>query len=205
MSTIPAGTYTDVTVTGICHIFGAVTGPAVGSGGAEVITNCNAAGGAVNVLGDLTVAPNGVLDAGSCAPTVTVGGDVSVGSGGTLILGCSPNLVIMPPVPPFPTLCPGITTHNSIGGNVTADQALAVIFHTNMIKGNLSVHGGGGGANCNVDPNLSVVLDSKLGPTPELQAMPSSCATARSSLKPTAPGSIPNNHAATGLDRASLP
>jgi hypothetical protein len=122
-----------------------------------------------------------------------------------LILGCSPNLVIMPPVPSFPTLCPGITTHDSIGGNVTPDQALAVIFHTNTIKGNLSVHGGGGGANCNVDPNLSVVLDSKLGPTPELQAMPSSCATARSSLKPTAPGSIPNNHAATGLDRASLP
>src|SRR5438876_3462471 len=53
MSTIPAGTYTQVTVTGICHILGAVTGPAVGPGGAEVITNCNAPGGAVNVLGSL--------------------------------------------------------------------------------------------------------------------------------------------------------
>jgi hypothetical protein len=169
MSTIPAGTYTQVTVTGICHILGAVTGPAVGPNGAEVITNCNAPGGAVNVLGGLTIAPNAFLDAGSCAPAVTVSGGVSVGSGGTFILGCAPNLVIMPPVPPFPTLCPGITTSDRIRGNVTADQPLAVIFHKNTIDGKVSVHGGGGGLNCNADLNLSAALDSALGnqgPTP---------------------------------------
>jgi hypothetical protein len=169
MSTIPAGTYTQVTVTGICHILGAVTGPAVGPGGAEVITNCNAPGGTVHVLGNLIIAPNAFLDAGSCAPAVAVGGNVSVGSGGTFILGCSPFLVIMPPVPPFPTLCPGITTSDSIGGNVTADHALAVIFHANTINGNLSVEGGGGGLNCNPDANLSAALDSAhgdQGPTP---------------------------------------
>src|SRR5215469_6502186 len=37
MSTIPAGTYAQVTVTGVCHILGAVTGPAVGPNGTEVI------------------------------------------------------------------------------------------------------------------------------------------------------------------------
>ena len=169
MSTIPAGTYTDVTVTGICHILGAVTGPMWPDTTKENITNCKTAGGAVNILGKLTIAPNAFLDAGSCAPAVTVGGNVAVGSGGTLILGCSPNLVIMPPVPPFPTLCPGITTSDSIGGNVTADQPLAVIFHKNTIDGNISVHGGGGGLNCNADLNLSAALDSSLGnlgPTP---------------------------------------
>jgi len=117
----------------------------------------------------LTIAPNAFLDAGSCAPTVTVAGNVSVGSGGTFILGCSPFLVIMPPVPPFPTLCPGITTSDSIGGNVTSDQPLALIFHATTINGNVSVLGGGGGVNCNADLTLSAALDSELGslgPTP---------------------------------------
>jgi hypothetical protein len=174
MATIPAGTYTSVTVTGICHILGAVTGPAVGPGGAEVITNCNVAGGPVDVLGTLTVAPGAFLDAGSCAPSVTVGGGIAVGSGGTLILGCEPFLVIMPPVPPFPTLCPGLVTHDSIGGGVTADHPLAMIFHENTITGGLTVRGGGGGTgicNSNGDPTppsgdltLSAALDSALAP-----------------------------------------
>jgi len=169
MSTIPAGTYAQVTVTGVCHILGAVTGPAVGPNGTEVITNCNVPGGPVNILGDLTVTPDGFLDAASCAPSVTVGGNVAVGSGGTLILGSEPFLVIMPPVPPFPTLCPGLVTSDSIGGNVSSDNALALIVHETAISGNVSLAGGGGGVNCKPDLNLSVALDSKLGtegPTP---------------------------------------
>ena len=83
---IPAGTYTQVTVTGICRILGAVTGPKIGPD-TGVIKNCNARGGPVNVLGGLTIAPNGFLDAGSCAPTVNVSGGVADGSGGGLILG----------------------------------------------------------------------------------------------------------------------
>jgi hypothetical protein len=116
---IPAGTYTQVTVTGICRILGAVTGPKIGPD-TGVIKNCNARGGPVNVLGGLTIAPNGFLDAGSCAPTVNVSGGVAVGSGGGLILGCSPFLVVAPPAPPFPSLCPGITTSNVIKRGVTA-------------------------------------------------------------------------------------
>jgi hypothetical protein len=169
MSTIPAGTYAQVTVTGVCHILGAVTGPAVGPNGTEVITNCGVPGGPVTILGNLTVAPDGFLDAGSCAPSVTVGGNVSVGDSGTLILGCEPFLVIMPPVPPFPTLCPGLVTTDTIGGNVVSTGALAIIVHETAIGGNVSLAGGGGGVNCTPDLNLSAALDSKLGtegPTP---------------------------------------
>jgi hypothetical protein len=82
MSTIPAGTYANVTVTGICHILGAVTGPIVN--GTQSFTNCTNPGGPVDVLGNLTVAPGAFLDAGSCAPTITVGGNVLVGSGSTV-------------------------------------------------------------------------------------------------------------------------
>jgi len=156
---IPAGTYTQVTVTGICRILGAVTGPAIGPGGTEVITNCNAPSGPVNVLGGLTIAPNGFLDAGSCAPTLNVSGGVAVGSGGGLVLGCSPFLVVAPPTPPFPSLCPGITTSNVITGGVTATQPMTLIFHSNTISGGLSVQGGGGGVNCDSNPNLSAAFD----------------------------------------------
>jgi len=156
---IPAGTYTHVTVTGICRILGAVTGPAIGPGGTEVVTNCSAASGPVDVLGGLTIAPNGFLDAGSCAPTVNVSGGLAVGSGGGLVLGCSPFLVVAPPTPPFPSLCPGITTSNIIKGGVTATQPTTLIFHSNTIYGGLSVQGGGGGVNCDSNPNLSAAFD----------------------------------------------
>ena len=154
---IPAGTYTQVTVAGICRILGAVTGPIIG--GTQVIKNCNVPGGPVNVLGGLTIAPNGFLDAGSCAPTVNVSGGVAVGSGGGLVLGCSPFLVVAPPAPPFPSVCAGITTSNVIKGGVTATQPSTLIFHSNAIFGGLSVHGGGGGVNCDTNPNLSAALD----------------------------------------------
>ena len=156
---IPAGTYTQVTVAGICRILGAITGPKNGPGGTQVIKNCNARGGPVNVLGGLTIAPNGFLDAGSCAPTVNVSGGVAVGSGGGLVLGCSPFLVVAPPAPPFPSLCPGITTSNVIKGGVTATQPSTLIFHSNAIFGGLSIQGGGGGVNCDTNPNLSAALD----------------------------------------------
>jgi hypothetical protein len=156
---IPAGTYTQVTVTGICRILGAVTGPAIGPGGTEVITNCNAASGPVIVRAGLTIAPNGFLDAGSCAPTLDVSGGVTVGSGGGLVLGCSPFLVVAPPAPPFPSLCPGITTSNVITGGVRANQAMTLIFHSNTISGGVAVQGGGGGVNCDTNPNLSAAFD----------------------------------------------
>jgi hypothetical protein len=156
---IPGGTYTHLTVTGICRILGSVTGPTIGPGGTEVITNCNAASGPVNVLGGVTIAPNGFLDAGSCAPKLNVSGGIAVGSAGGLVLGCSPFLVVAPPTPPFPSLCPGITTSNVIKGGVTAIQPTTLIFHSNTIYGGLSVQGGGGGVNCNSNANLSAAFD----------------------------------------------
>jgi hypothetical protein len=67
--------------------------------------------------------------------------------------------VVAPPTPPFPTLCPGITTSNVIKGGVSANQPLTLIFHSNTITGGLSVQGGGGGVNCDTNPNLSAAFD----------------------------------------------
>jgi len=156
---IPAGTYSQVTVTGICRILGAITGPKIGPGGSQVITNCKTASDPVTVLGGLAVAANGFLDAGSCAPTLNVTGGITVEKGGGLVLGCSPFLVVAPPTPPFPSLCPGITTSNVIKGGVKANQPMTLIFHSNTITGGVSVQGGGGGVNCDNNPNLTAAFD----------------------------------------------
>lgn len=113
----------------------------------------------VTVLGGLAVAANGFLDAGSCAPTLNVTGGITVEKGGGLVLGCSPFLVVAPPTPPFPSLCPGITTRNVIKGGVKANQPLTLIFHSNTITGGVSVQGGGGGVNCDNNPNLTAAFD----------------------------------------------
>jgi hypothetical protein len=59
-----------------------------------------------------------------------------VGSGGTLILGCSPSFG-----------CAN-TTSNTIGGDVRAFQPLGLLFHSNTVRGDISVRGGGGGVSC---------------------------------------------------------
>jgi hypothetical protein len=127
---IPAGTYGSIVVTGVCYT------PA----------------GNVTVRGDLTVAPGALLDAATqgdptASPvvpaTVVIGGNVFVGKGAALILGCSPNIFCSNP--------PGIT-YDRIGGNLTGIGALGVVVHSASIQGNVSLFGGGGGVNCNSTP-----------------------------------------------------
>src|SRR5690349_3463497 len=69
---IPSGTYSSVTVTGFCD---------VASDGSAVI----------NIVGNLNVAPGGVLDAQSSPSTITVGHNVTAGAGALLGLGCQPS------------------------------------------------------------------------------------------------------------------
>ncbi len=118
---VPAGTYHSIVVTGVCYM------PA----------------GTIVVRDDLTVAPGALLDA--TAPgdpaanplvpaTVLVGGDVSVGKGAVLLLGCSPNIA-----------CPQGVTYDRIGGDLTAKGALGVVVHNTTIAGDFSLVGGGGG------------------------------------------------------------
>ncbi len=119
---VSPGTYASMIITGVCYM------PA----------------GTVIVRGDLTVAPGALLDAvtpgdpagpGALLPaTVLVGGNVSVGHGAVLFLGCSPNIS-----------CPMAVTYDRIGGSLTATGALGVVIHSTSIGGDLSMLGGGGG------------------------------------------------------------
>ncbi len=109
--------------------------------------------GNVVILGNLTVAPGALLDAvtpGDPADNpllpahVSIGGSVTVGSDGVLVLGCSPNNGCTTP-PMGNTTAPAISD-DSIGGNVTAVNAEAVVIHSTSIGGSVSIFGGGGGA-----------------------------------------------------------
>jgi hypothetical protein len=65
-----------------------------------------------------------------------VKGDIVVGAGGTVLLGCEPEIGCLN------------TTHDAVRGNVGADGALGVILHSDIIGGNVAYDGGGGGVNC---------------------------------------------------------
>ncbi len=122
---IPSGTYGSVLVAGTCFI----------------------PSGTVAIEGNLTVAPGALLDAstpagfpGSPAPLpgiVTVGGNVVVGTGAVLFLGCDPHL-----------FCATATTFGKdvVDGNLTATGALGVVVHGVTIKGNATLLRGGGGS-----------------------------------------------------------
>jgi hypothetical protein len=122
---IHPGTYRSIIVTGICYM----------------------PRGTIVVRHNLTVAPGALLDAvtpgdpSSKHPvvpaTVRIGGNVSVGKDGVLVLGCSPNISCSNP--------PGIS-FDRVGGNITAIGSLAVVIHSATIGGNVTVLGGGGGA-----------------------------------------------------------
>ncbi len=123
---VPAGSYGSMIITGICYM------PA----------------GNINIWGNLTVAPGALLDA--VAPgdpttgtpavpaTVSVGGNIVVGKGAVLLLGCSPNISCAPPNA-------GIS-FDSVRGSITAYGAQGVVLHSVAIDGNVSLLGGGGGA-----------------------------------------------------------
>jgi len=121
---IAPGTYESITVTGTCQI----------------------PSGIVRVRGDVTVKPGAVFLANfpSMGPgqpegdaTLLVGGDLTVGSGATVVLGCSPAVGCVN------------TTSDRINGDVKANQPLGLLFHSNAIGGDVALRGGGGGVTCN--------------------------------------------------------
>jgi hypothetical protein len=121
---VAPGTYSWLTAVGFC------LGPPTGN---------------VIVTGDVTVTKGAVFAANypSFAPGAPEGdgnwlvkGDVLVGAGGTLLLGCEPEIGCLH------------TTFDTVRGNVDADGALGVILHSDIIGGNVSYDGGGGGVNC---------------------------------------------------------
>ena len=121
-SVIPPGTYKSMVITGVCYM----------------------THGTVNILGNLTVAPGSLLDAAATLgdpvgnpilpATLLVGGDVNVGAGAVLTIGCSPA-----------GGCHGVA-YDHIGGSLTATDAQGVVVQHVSIGGSASVLGGGGGA-----------------------------------------------------------
>jgi hypothetical protein len=122
-TSIPSGNYARITVKGVCNI------------------KPNAV---INVVGDINVEHGAVLDAQSAPSTITVGHNVTAGSGSILGLGCQPTNTIgtMAGVPCAKPYAAGHTTI-TINGNVTAIDANTVLMRGAVAAGagKLTVNG----------------------------------------------------------------
>jgi hypothetical protein len=121
---VAAGSYSSLTITGPCTVDA----------------------GTITVTNNLTVAPGGALVAAFGGSDVHVGGNLIVQANGALILGCEPVAFICfnDPDQTVGTL----QTNDTVGKNLTATGAVAVIVHATTIGINTVVQGGGGGVNC---------------------------------------------------------
>jgi hypothetical protein len=125
--------------------------------GDVVVTGvCVVNGGAAVIKGDLILAPGSALNAtfalndvaGTGTSSLTVKGDVKVGPGALLAMGCEPNFS---PCSDDPNASTGgtLTGQNKVFGDVRAFKALGVLLHASTIKGDVSLRGGGGAESCN--------------------------------------------------------
>ena len=121
---ILAGTYSSLTINGSCKIDK----------------------GTVNVTGDVTVKPGNVLFADYGGSDLRVKGNLTVGAGAVLRLGCAPSDIACfnDPNPAHPTLA----THHSIGGKLTANNAFSVSINNSNVKGDVLYAGSILGAGC---------------------------------------------------------
>lgn len=95
-------------------------------------------GKTLRVSGNLKIAPGACLDAFTLG-TVHVRGNIRVGEGAVLALGCTPESI--GPGPP----CDGKTTNDTVGGNIVAEDALTMYLDGNTVHGNVISRGGGPG------------------------------------------------------------
>jgi hypothetical protein len=120
-TSIPSGNYASITVTGVCN----VVPDAV-----------------INVVGNINVAPGGVLDAQSAPSTITVGHDVTATWGAILGLGCLPN----PPGHFTGHPCavdPDASSDITVKGNLTATHANTVLLDGITVNQNVTLVSGG--------------------------------------------------------------
>lgn len=95
-------------------------------------------GHTLTVRGNLKIAPGACLDAFTLG-TVHVRGNLLVGKGAVLALGCTPNSI--GPVPP----CGNHTTNDTVRGSIIADRPLTMYLDGNHIHGDVISRGGGPG------------------------------------------------------------
>jgi hypothetical protein len=118
---IQSGTYANIRVTGQCHV------------------ERNAV---INVLGNINVEAGALLDAQSAPSTITVGGNVTAGSGSLLGLGCQANTAHSPH--PCAIQADGHSVI-TVKGNVEARNAFLVLLNGITVNKNVTLTGGGGG------------------------------------------------------------
>ena len=116
----------------------------------KIAGTCFANTGSVTVEHNLTVLPGGDLVAISGGSDVAVGGNLDVQANGVLFLGCEPIHFICANDPD--QVVGSLSTTDTVGGSLTAQNALAVIVHATTIGHNVSLIGGGGGVSCIPSP-----------------------------------------------------
>ncbi len=115
---------------------------------------CEVNAGRAVVGGDLRLNPGSALLAvfalndktGSGSSSLSVRGDVRVGMGATLLMGCDPQSFpcLDDPHPKAPTL----SSHATVGRNMISFRPLGVIVHNTSIGGYVNQFAGGGGRTC---------------------------------------------------------
>jgi len=156
------GTHAWVNVEGICFV----------DGGNAVVTE------------DLTLEPGSALAAafanndvaGEGTSSLSVGRDLIVEQGASLLMGCEP----------FHFSCiddnqndPTLSSHDSVGGSINVHSALGVVVHNSSIGGSVNQNGGGGGFNCDPQgpfaifgsPVYSAYEDSTVGGSINIHGM----------------------------------
>ena len=123
-----AGSYTNVTINGVCAVDGGAT---------TVSGNLTVSAGSALLA---TFANNDVTGVGSSS--LSVSGNITVGPGGILFLGCGTDLGC------FDDSTGTLLSSDTVGKNVTGNQPLAIIMHDDTVGGNVTESGGGGGLSC---------------------------------------------------------
>lgn len=119
---------------------------------------CEVKAGPVHVLGTLTLGPGSTMVAAfgrnhrthHGGSSLTVTGDLVVGRGATLILGCK----VVAGGAGFPCVDdpnmnkPTLTSAEHVSGSLIENAPLGVVVHNSTIGGNVKETGGGGALNC---------------------------------------------------------
>ena len=130
-ATLAGGTYSSVTVTGVCGV----------NGGQVVVTgNVTVDGSNAALVASFARNAHGAGTSG-----ITVRGNILVDNGATLFLGCFASSSPCNDDPNKNTN-PTLNSPDVVNGDVIATNALALIVHDSTIVGDLRDSGGGGGA-----------------------------------------------------------
>jgi hypothetical protein len=121
---IPSGTYASINIVGFC----------------DVVPDA-----VINVVGNINVAPGAVFDAQSAPSTITVGHNVTAGSGSLLGLGCEYWGYVPHAAHPCAVETDTGFSVITINGNVTATDSFLVLLNGITVNKNVTLTGGGGG------------------------------------------------------------